>query len=120
MVQGGTRVSLVQLLITPEETKVAHQFITAAPAPLVTASPTQGGVPLLQELHFHDLIDRRGVLQLIDESRHQVLVVAREDTQVVSRLVLQVVLVVCVQPHEYGGTTVGGGANTPVGEPAPF
>lgn len=69
------------------------------------ASPTQGSVPLLQELHFHDLIDRRSILQLIYESRHQVLVVAREDTQMVSRLVSQAVLVICVQSYKYGGTT---------------
>lgn len=70
------------------------------------ASPTQGSVPLLQELHFHNLIDRWSILQLIYESRHQVLVVAREDAQMVSRLVSQAVLVICVQSNKYSGTTV--------------
>lgn len=72
---------------------------------LLSASPTQGGVPLLQELHFNDLIDRRSVLQFVDESRYQVLVVAREDAQMVSGLVAQALVVVCVEPHQYGGTT---------------
>lgn len=71
----------------------------------LSASPTQGGVPLLQELHFDDLIDRRSVLQFVNESRYQVLVVAREDAQMVSGLVAQALVVVCVEPHQYGGTT---------------
>lgn len=140
MVQGGTRVSLVQLLITPEEKKVArdlHEFLSAyqrhsfytlkildahlfhaVSVPLLTASPTQGSVPLLQELHFYNLIDRRSILQLIYESRHQVLVVAREDAQMVSWLVSQTVLVICVQPYKYGGTTAE--TSKPFGEAAPF
>lgn len=72
---------------------------------LLVASPTQGSVPLLQELHFNDLIDRRRVLQFICKSRHQVFVVAGEDAQMVSGLVAQAVVVVCVEPHKYGGTT---------------
>lgn len=82
------------------------------------ASPTQGSVPLLQELHFHNLIDRRSILQLIYESRHQVLMVAREDAQMVSRLVSQAVLVICVQPYKYGGTTAE--RSKPFGEAMPF
>lgn len=70
------------------------------------ASPTQGSVPLLQELHFNNLIDRWSILQFIYESCHQVLVVAREDAQMVARLVAQAVVVVCVEPHKYGGATV--------------
>lgn len=31
--------------------------------------------------------------------------VAREDAQMVSGLVAQAVVVVCVEPHKYGGTT---------------
>lgn len=73
---------------------------------LPTPSLTQGGVPLLQELHFDDLIDRRRVLQFIYESRNQVLVVAREDAQMVAGLVAQPVVVVGVEPHKYGEATV--------------
>lgn len=73
--------------------------------PLLIASPTQGSVPLLQELHFDNLIDRWSILQFIYESHHQVLVVAREDAQMVSGFVAQVVVVVCVELHNYGGTT---------------
>lgn len=69
-------------------------------------SPTQSGVPLLQELHFDNLIDRWSILQLIYESRYQVLVVARENAQMVARLVAQPVVVVCVEPHKYGGATM--------------
>lgn len=32
--------------------------------------------------------------------------VAREDTQMVAGLVAQAVVVVCVEPHKYGGATV--------------
>lgn len=32
--------------------------------------------------------------------------VAREDAQMVTRLVAQPVMVVCVEPHKYGGATV--------------
>lgn len=60
------------------------------------ASPTQGRVSLLQEFHFDDLIDRWSILQFLYESRYQVLVVAREDAQMVARLVAQAVVVVCV------------------------
>lgn len=67
--------------------------------------PTQGSVPLLQELHLDNLIDRWSILQFIYESHHQVLVVAREDAQMVSGFVAQPVVVVCVEPHNYGGTT---------------
>lgn len=73
--------------------------------PLLIESPTKGSVPLLQEFHFDNLIDRWSILQFIYESRHQVLVVAREDAQMVSRVVAQAVVVVCVEPHKYGGTT---------------
>lgn len=69
------------------------------------ASPTQGSVPLLQELHFDNLIERWRILQFIYESRHQVLMVSREDAQMVSGLVAQAVVVVCVEPHKYCGTT---------------
>lgn len=86
--------------------------------PLLMASRTQRSVPLLQELHFHNLIDWRSILQLIYESRHQVLVVARENAQMVSRLVSQAVLVICVQPYKYGGTTVE--TSKPIGEAMPF
>lgn len=80
--------------------------IRKASVTLLIASPTQGSVPLLQELHFDDLIDRWSILQFVYESRHQVLVVAREDAQMVAGLVAQSVVVVCVEPHEYGGATV--------------
>lgn len=93
-------------------------FFPAASVPLLMASPTQGSVPLLQELHFHNLIDRRSIHQLIYESRHQVLVVAREDAQMVSRLVSQAVLVICVQSYKYGGTTAE--TSKAFGEAMPF
>lgn len=72
---------------------------------LLIASPTKGSVPLLQELHFDNLIDRWSILQFLYESCHQVLVVAREDAQMVAGLVAQSVVVVCVEPHKYGGAT---------------
>lgn len=74
-------------------------------ASLLIASLTQSSVPLLQELHFDNLIDRWRILQFIYESCHQVLVVAREDTQMVSGFVAQSVVVVRVEPHTYSGTT---------------
>lgn len=67
--------------------------------------PTECRVSLLQELHFHNLIDGRSILQLIYERCHQVLVVAGEDAQMVAGLVAQLVVVVCVEPHKYGGAT---------------
>jgi len=69
------------------------------------APPTEGRVPLLQELHFHDLIDRRSVLQSVEQNCHEVLVVAREDAQMVAGLVAQLLVVVCVEPNKYGGAT---------------
>lgn len=72
----------------------------------MTASHTEGSVPLIQKLHFDDLIDRWSVLQFVYECCHQVLMVAREDTQMVARMVAQAVVVVCVEPHKYGGATV--------------
>lgn len=72
-------------------------------------TPTERCVPLLQELHLDDLIDRRGVLQLVNEGGDQVLVVARENAQMISRLVVQTLAVVGVQPHQDGGTTAEAG-----------
>lgn len=44
--------------------------------------------------------------------------VAREDAQMVSWLVSQAVLVICVQPYENGGTTAE--TRKPFGEAVPF
>ena len=68
--------------------------------------PTQCCIPLLEELHLDDLIGRWGILQFVNECRHQFLVVAREDAQMVARLVSQAVVVVGVETYEYGGATV--------------
>lgn len=70
--------------------------------------PTECCIPLLQELDLDDLIDRRGVLQLVNEGGDQVLVVARENAQMVSRFVVQTFAVVGVKPHQDGGTTCRG------------
>lgn len=61
---------------------------------------TQSRAPLFQQLHFHQLVDRRRVLQPLDQGIHQVLLVAREDTQVVPRLVLQLLMPIGVETHE--------------------
>lgn len=63
---------------------------------------TQSCVPLLQQFHFHQLVDRGCVLQPLDQGIHQVLVVAREDAQVVPRLVLQLLIPVGVETHKDG------------------
>lgn len=42
-------------------------------------TPTERCVPLFQELHLYDLIDRWGILQLVNEGSDQVLVVARKN-----------------------------------------
>lgn len=84
---------------------VAHLRHSQRSVPLLIESPTKSSVPLLQEFHFDNLIERWSILQFIYESCHQVLVVAREDAQMVSGFVAQAVVVVCVEPHNYGGTT---------------
>ena len=63
---------------------------------------TQSRVALFQQFHFHQLVDRRCVLQPLDQSIHKVLVVAREDAQVVPRLVLQLLIPVGMETHEDG------------------
>ena len=73
---------------------------------------TQSRVPLLQQLHLHQLVDRGGVLQSLDQGTHQILVVAREDAQVVPGLVLQLLIPVGVETHEDGRSTGGKGGGT--------
>lgn len=63
---------------------------------------TQGRVPLFQQLHFHQLVDRGCILQPLNQGIHQVLLVAREDAQVVPRLVLQLLMPIGVETHEDG------------------
>lgn len=68
---------------------------------------TQSRGPLLQQLHLHQLVDRGCVLQPLDQGVHEVLVIAREDTQVVPRLVLQLLIPIGVETHEDGGSARG-------------
>lgn len=82
-----------------EEGWVSFSPDTGAPHPAVG---TQSCVPLLQQLHLHQLVDRGRVLQPLDQGIHEVLAVAREDAQVVPRLVLQLLIPVGVQTHEDG------------------
>lgn len=63
---------------------------------------TQRRAPLFQQLHFHQLVDRGRVLQPLDQGIHQVVLVAREDAQVVPRLVLQLLMPIGVETHEDG------------------
>lgn len=63
---------------------------------------TQSRVPLLQQLHLHQLVDRGCVLQPLDQGVHEVLAVAWEDAQVVPRLVLELLIPVGVETHEDG------------------
>lgn len=63
---------------------------------------TQSCVPLFQQLHFHQLVDGGCVLQALDQGIHEVLVVAREDAQVVPRLVLQLLIPIGVETQEDG------------------
>lgn len=63
---------------------------------------TQSCVPLLQQLHFHQLVDRGCIFQPLNQGIHEVLVIAREDTQVVPRLVLQFLIPIGVETHKDG------------------
>lgn len=63
---------------------------------------TQSRVPLFQQLHFHQLVDRGRVLQPLDQGVHEVIVIAREDPQVVPRLVLELLISVGVETHKDG------------------
>lgn len=63
---------------------------------------TQSCVPLLQQLHLHQLVDRWCILQPLDQGIHEVLVVAGEHAQVVPRQVLQLLVTVGVETHEDG------------------
>lgn len=63
---------------------------------------TQSRAPLFQQLHFDQLAGGGRVLQALDQGIHQVLVVAREDAQVVPRLVLQLLIPIGVETHEDG------------------
>lgn len=63
---------------------------------------TQSRVPFLQHFHLHHVVGRRRVLQPFNECIHEVLMVAREDTQVVPWLVLQLLIPVGVETHEDG------------------
>ena len=69
-------------------------------------------ISLIQQLHLHQLVGRGGILQPLDQGIHQVLVVAREDAQVVPGLVLQVLTPIGVETHEDGRSTGGKGGGT--------
>lgn len=73
---------------------------------------TQSRVPLLQQLHLHQLVGRGRILQPLDQGIHQVLVVAGEDAQVIPGLVLQLLIPVGVETHEDGRSTGGKGGGT--------
>lgn len=68
---------------------------------------TQRCVPLLQQLHLHQLVDGGCIFQPLDQGIHEVLVIAREDTQVVPRLVLQLLIPIGVETHEDGRSAGG-------------
>lgn len=68
---------------------------------------TQSCGPLLQQLDLHQLVDGGCILQPLDQGVHEVLVIAREDTQVVPGLVLQLLIPIGVQTHEDGGSARG-------------
>lgn len=87
-------------------------FIQNEASPSTTSvccvTPTKCCVPLFQELHLDDLIDRRSIIKFVNQGGNQVLVVARENAQMISRFVAQTLAVVGMESHQDGGTTAEG------------
>lgn len=66
---------------------------------VIFVTPTKCCVPLFQKLNPYYLIERWSVFQFVNKGGNQVLMVARENAQMVSRFVTQTLTIVCVESH---------------------
>lgn len=66
---------------------------------------TQSCIPLLQELHLHQLVGRGGIFKPVDQGIDQAFVVPWKDAQVVPGQVLQLLVPVGVEAQENGRAT---------------